>query len=148
MDVVAPCHEDVHEVRVLQRALDVLLDDEHGRVELRDPLDLVPHDVGVGGRETGGRLVEDDHRRVDHERPRDREQVLLAAREEAGLLLRRLAEVGEDLEDLLHARRGVALRGEPADLEVLAHRQSLEDVVVLRHVDEAVPRDLVARASW
>src|SRR5581483_5995837 len=42
VNVAATRHEDVHEVGVLERALHVLLDDDHSRVEARDRGDLVP----------------------------------------------------------------------------------------------------------
>src|SRR5487761_1956967 len=47
--VIGAGDEDVHEVRVRERPFDVLLHHEDGRAALGDQLDLVPHDVGVGG---------------------------------------------------------------------------------------------------
>ena len=128
---------------MFEGAFDVLLDYDDRRVELRDTPDLVPDDVRVGGGKAGGRLVKQDDGRVDHERTGDSEEVLLAAGEKTGFLLLCFVEVGEDAEDLRHARSRFSARSKAADLEVLPHREALEDVVVLRHVDEAVAGDLV-----
>ena len=78
------------------------------------------------------------------ERPRQRDQLALAARERAGTLARPLGEQREELE---RAReRGaafVAREDEHADLQVLRDRQRREDVVGLRHEVEAAPGEPV-----
>jgi hypothetical protein len=66
------------------------------------------------------RLVEEQQPRVPHERAPDREHLLLAARERAGVLLGALAQPREQLEHAFEAPAGRDLSD--GDLQVLAHR--------------------------
>ena len=69
------------------------------------------------------------------ERARDREHLLLAARQRAAGLLQPLAQDREILEDLLGDLGGLLApgAGARADQQVLAHRQLGEDAATLRH---------------
>ena len=66
MNMVGSSDEDVHEVRVLERAFHVLLDHQNAGVGVLNDLNLVPHDVGVGRRKSRRGFVEHDHGGFDH----------------------------------------------------------------------------------
>ena len=79
-----------------ERLLLVVGDEQRGRADVElDPADLVaqldPH-LGVEGRQ---RLVEQQHRRLDGERPGQRDPLLLAAGELVGVAVLVLAEADE-----------------------------------------------------
>src|SRR5919206_4074629 len=79
---------DAHEVRAVADAkglVDVLLDeqDRHALL-LAEPDDQVEDEPDELRREAERRLVEEEEPRGGHERPRDRELLLLAAREGGG----------------------------------------------------------------
>ena len=78
--------------------------------------------------ERAERLVEQQHRRIDRERPREAHPLALAAGELRRVALREPVELDE-LEQLVHALRDLGL-GALADL------QAEGDVVVDRHVLE------------
>src|ERR1041385_6953166 len=92
--------EHVARVGSLQREVRVLLDDQDGQalvlVQLADdPEQLRDQD----GREPERGLVEQQEPRPVHERPREREHLLLAAAQRPGLLPPPLREPGEARED-------------------------------------------------
>ena len=117
---------------------EVLLDEQHGR-ELRGALER-GRDLGhEQRREPLRRLVDEQHRVLVQERARDRDHLLLAARERAGSLRRRASELGKELVDELVPRRAVPL-GEP---QVLVDRQAGEDVAVLGDVADPAADDRV-----
>src|SRR4030095_8570595 len=81
-----------------------------------------------------------------HRRARDREHLLLTARQEAALAIRQLAELREQVEHALHGPPTVG----PAatrDVEVFPHRELREDPPVFGHEPDAGPRDLVWRLA-
>ena len=129
----------------------------HGREPVRDrdrrpplgePLERLLHRA-LGLRvERRGRLVEDEDRRVAQDRPRDRDALLLAAREAVAALaddrVVALGQRGDQLVDLRRARGLLDLlvgRLRAREAEVVAHGR-VEEVRLLR--DDA---DRVARAS-
>src|SRR5918994_3400711 len=84
----------------------------------------------------------DDTTLVEHDRvARDREHLLLPARERARALTTALAQLGEEVVHEVVARLVVAL-GEP---QVLLHAEPGEDVAILRDVAHAAPHDGVRR---
>ena len=94
-----------------RRDADILLDDEHRHVAfLAKPdqhlLDLRDDD----GRETLGRLVHDQETRIGHQRPRDRQHLLLAAGKLAAAVVSPLGQAREGVVDALD-RPGAALAG-------------------------------------
>ena len=87
------------------------------------------------------RLVDEEEPVLVDERPRERDHLLLPAREGAGALRAAVVDVGEELRDEVAARPVVAL-GEP---EVLGDGQRAEDLAVLGHVADASLHDAVRR---
>src|SRR5579859_7654880 len=74
----------------------LLLDQQHGRPRVGEPPDLVPeHRPGHFRGEVGGRLVEHEHRRFEHQHPRHREHLPFAAAELARRAGSGLRERGE-----------------------------------------------------
>src|SRR5438094_8577940 len=107
-------HDDVS--RNLADDAKVLLD-EHDRRELGGALEH-PRDLGdEQRREALRRLVDQEQRVAVQKRARDRNHLLLAARERAGPLLAALLQLGEELVDEAVARLGGAL----GEGEVLGH---------------------------
>ena len=94
-------------------------------------------------REALRRLVDEQHAVVVQQCSRDRDHLLLPARERSRALRRPLLELGEELVDEVVPRLRVAL-GEP---EVLRDGQPREDVAVLRHVTDAALDDPVRRRA-
>ena len=99
-------------------------------------------------REPERRLVEEEHIRLGDERPPDRELLLLAARERAGLPG---AELGQHREEFVGRAaagrpRPFPPRGEP-EPQVLLDRELAEDPAAFRHERDAGPRDRLRRAA-
>src|SRR3954453_20754486 len=142
---VAPMHDAalVEEDRAVREAAhhtEVLLDEQYRR-QLGQPLE---HAGDVGderGRESLGRLVDEQYSVVVQERARDRDHLLLAAGQRACALLRALLELGEELVDEVVARIRVAL----CEAEVLRNRETGEDVAVLGDVADRLPDDAMCR---
>ena len=130
-------------------ALRALLDDQHrraGRGELADV--LAEHGVRDRGREVRGRLVEHDERGLEHQRAPHREHLALAAAQLAGPAASIAPSCGKTLEHVLDPAGDLARAQQvAAHLQVLAHGQRREDVVDLRHVADADPRDLLGRPA-
>src|SRR5947209_9537853 len=101
-----PFLHDVHTARDLEGQSHVLLDEQDRHpVAVEDVDDLV--DLGDhAGHQTLGRLVEEDDLGLEHHRPRDREHLLLAARERATRLVAPLPQHREAPVDL--REQGVA----------------------------------------
>ncbi len=134
----AAAREDDDGVREGAHDLQVLLDEQHGRAVggglegLRDGADDERREALRG-------LVDEQQAVVVHERARERHHLLLPARERAGLLLRALDELGEELRHDRPVGRSPAL-GEP---QVLLHGEPAEDLAVLGHVGDALLHDAV-----
>src|ERR687885_15124 len=121
-----------HEVRAVadaKRLVDVLLheQDRHALL-LAQPDDEVEDEPDELRREAERRLVEEEQPRRRHERPRDRELLLLAARERGGRQAQALAEHREELEQALAVSVvGPATARGGAEPQVLRHREPGED---------------------
>ncbi len=137
-DTPAVEHDDVAR-HALQRG-DVLLD-EHDRGQLANPLQDARDLRDEGGREPLCGLVDEKEQVRVEQRPRDRDHLLLAARERARALAAALAQ---DREELVHEL--VPGRGPPhREPQVLVDREPCENVAVLGHVADSEPDDLVRR---
>src|SRR5690554_2741984 len=142
-DVAVVHHRD----RVAQAAGEahVLLDQQDGgarRAQLAQRGDQVLHD---GGREPLARLVDQQELPRLDDRARDREHLLLPAREQAGRVVPELAHRREELEDPaqpLGIDRLDRRRRARRERHVLAHREVGEDAHVLGHVGDAAASDV------
>ncbi len=93
-------------------------------------------------REAQGQLVDDEDQRIRHEAAPDRQHLLLAARERAGLLAAPLGKAREQRQNLVEALR-VGARGAlriGAQLEIFLDRHGGEELPSLGHEDEAARR--------
>ena len=99
-------------------------------------------------REAERRLVEQHQARAQHHGAADREHLLLAARERAGLLavaLLQAREIAVDALDVGGDLAAVAAR-HGADLQVLLDGLARERAAALRHMRDAEPHDVFGRA--
>ena len=132
IDTVADLAREVHLVRDDEHrhalACEIAHDDEHLADELR-----------VEGRRD---LVEEHHVRVHHQRPCDRDPLLLAARELVRVLIRLLLEA-DPREELARARLGVAPGHLPdpprREREVVDRGEVREEVELLEDDPDALP---------
>src|SRR3954471_9698246 len=129
--------EHVRAVGDLERERHVLLDEQHRGAELggdaaqdgKQPLD--DH-----WREPEAHLVDQQHARRADQRAPDREHLLLAARQHAGLAVKALAQLRQQVQQLRVPR--IALRRR--EREVLAHRHAEEQRPALGHERDAAAR--------
>src|SRR6267142_4671872 len=134
----APGLENVRVVGDVERHVRVLLDDEHCRAGGADLADDTEDLLDQLRREAKGWLVEHKQAWPSHERPSDREHLLLAAAQRSGALLQPLAQAREIFE---HARcllaRGTEIPSRvPTEQQVLAHGQLREDLSSFGHLDD------------
>src|SRR5882757_9154164 len=141
----------LHHGEAVRRAPDerhVLLDQDHGEPDLAvepddDALDLLD-DRGL---DTLVRLVEQDDPGIGGKRPRDRELLLLAAREHAAITVEILHEVRKQLADeLWYLAPAVGPRERPHQ-DILADREIRDDLTPLRHVGDAGARAAEGRLT-
>src|ERR1700729_2335809 len=120
--------------------------------EKAEPLALhfansLDHLLDDAGRKALRRFVEQQKRRIAHQRARNGEHLLLPARHARASASSQLTQVRKDGEEPLRRPCGsVRARGLPADLQILLDRQIGEDATVLRHVAEPARHDLIRRA--
>src|SRR6266705_1175108 len=93
---VLPHRQHIPTVRTLQRLARVLLHDEYSDTGAIDSDDLFEDHPNQQRRQTGRRLVEQEQDRIEHERPRHRHHLTLAATEVASAALALIAEVGKE----------------------------------------------------
>src|SRR5688572_9467380 len=149
----APARDDLaalhHEVLVRERAREVvvLLDqqDRHlaGLCERADRALDVLDDRGL---DALGRLVENEELRLHRERARNRELLLLAAREVAAAPVQHLPEHRKHRVDARRNLRAARLRRE-SHLEVLLDGEPRKDLAALRDVADAAAHPLVRRRA-
>src|ERR1700722_15162267 len=120
--------------------------------EKAEPLALhfansLDHLLDDAGRKALRRFVEQQKRRIAHQRARNGEHLLLSARHARASASSHLTQVRKDGEEPLWRPCGsVRARGLQADLQIFLDRQIGEDATVLRHVAEPAPHDLIRRA--
>ena len=126
--------EHVRAVGERDRQRAALLDEQDRDAVLADAAERLEQRLDDGRREPERRLVEQQHVGPREQRTRDRELLLLAARERAGVALR---ELGDDREEAAHPVEVVgdallaAPPGEP-EAQVLLDGERAEDVAALR----------------
>ena len=86
----------------------VVLDEQHGHALVAQPADVLVEALLERRVDAGHRLVEHHQRRVGHQRPGHLEQLALAARQRAGVLVAHVVEP-EALEQLVGAGLDLAL---------------------------------------
>ncbi len=144
--VDAAVDHDGDRVGDLGRHADVLLDDEDGDIALlgqphQHVLDLRDDDR----REAFGRLVHDQEPRIEQQRPRDRQHLLLAAGElRAGIVLA-LGKPRKGVVDPL--RRPAAARPALRQPQMLVDAQRSPQPPALRHIADAEPGDVGGGAA-
>jgi hypothetical protein len=130
--------QHVRQVRHPQRQRGVLLGQQHRRalpVDLRDHLADPVHQLR---RQTQRRLVQQEQPRAGHQRPADREQLLLAAGQQPGPLVTALPQHRQQVVDPIAGRpAGPPRHGQTARAQVLLHGQAGEDLPPLGHLHNA-----------
>jgi hypothetical protein len=114
------------------------------RVDGRDGLEEL---LGGPRRQSCRRLVEEEHRRLDHQRHGHGQDLALPARERARGLPPLLGEHGKAGEDRVHPGPAVCGIEIPAHLEVLANAHAREDILLLRHQGQAEGGDGARRPA-
>src|SRR5262245_18704998 len=127
--------------------MDVLLGDEHRQPRTPEPGELRGQHLDDQRRQTFRRFVEEEERRVSHERARDREHLLLAAGQAAGWPVSQRLEMWEQVENPIGRPplAGAVAPRAPRYLEVLANGQIAEDAALLRHVADPEASDSKGR---
>ena len=138
---------DLEHVRTLgdgQRHRGVLLDeDDRGplTVDLADDLGDPRHDLR---RQAERRLVEQQQLGLAHQRPADRQHLLLAAGQQDGALTPALVEAREQVDDALvgSPAGGAVTNADRAGAEVLLDGQLAEDAAPLGNLHDPCAHDL------
>src|SRR5437867_4838728 len=129
-----------------ERHRGVLLDQENRHSLAVDVADRVEDLLDEDGSQPHARLVEQQEPWVRHERPPDREHLLLAAREGAGYLSQALGQPWKQSEDPLEIGANAGVAPEiGAHQEILANRQAIEDRSEEHTSELQSPYDLVCR---
>ncbi len=124
-----------------------LLDDQHRGAALGEAADVVfEQRAGDGGGEVRGRLVQQEHRRLQHQHAAHGQHLPLTAAELARGPAQHRAEPREDGDHLVdpgpHLLRPQQVA---AHLQVLPDGQRREHVIHLRHVADSGPGDILGR---
>src|SRR6266508_2569772 len=109
----------------------------------QDVADLV-HEIRLNA---FGGLVQNQQRRLEHQRPPNRELLLLPAREIAAAAMAHLLQHRKQIVDLRWNRTRAVFPDAEADAQVLFDGQVREDVAPLRHVADAEARTAVRRPA-
>src|SRR2546422_9108727 len=133
-----PFLDDVRAVREPPGELHVLLGQENREPAALEGGDVLRERAHDHRREALRRLVQQEEPRAGHQRPRDRQHLLLAAGEARAALAAELPELREEPEDALDRPPAA---GPLADPQVLDHREVAEDPPGLRPKADAPARD-------
>ena len=140
----AAVHHHVDGVGDLDRDAEVLLDEQHrdlalGGERFEHGRNLLHDDR----REALGRLVHHQQLRVEEQRARNREHLLLAARELSPAISSSFQKTGENLVDALHGPGPFAGH----QTQMLVYRERWPDSPALRHVADALVGNDVGREA-
>ena len=121
-----------------------LLDQKDGHAASRDLLEQCADPRGHLGRKALGRFVHHDQVRVAHQRPANRQHLLLTARKHRGFHIGTFRQVLEKGEHVRHgpAALPVLLAGLQAENEILPGGQPRKDVAILGNVANPKSGDL------
>src|SRR5712692_9352082 len=130
------------------REAQLLFDQKHRQARRavereQDVADLV-HEVRL---DPFGGLVENQQRRLDDQRARDRELLLLAAREVAATAMSHLLQHGKQIVDVRRNRARAVLPYAEPEAQIFLDRQLRKDVAALRHVADAETRAALSRPA-
>src|SRR5216683_2894607 len=124
--------------------VEILLDQDHGQAAVvAQPLQGLDNLVDDRGLDTLGRLVEQDKPRLAAEAARDRQQLLLAARQRAAGTVEKHLEAGKLLQhrlDNILLRAGLC--GAPHS-QIVVNRKAGENLAPLRHIAEPESRPAI-----
>src|SRR5579863_1142606 len=139
----AAFHDDVS-LGERSREVEILLHEKDRHVAARrevadDALDLLD-DRRL---DALGRLVEDEEAGFRDQSPRDRELLLLTAREIAAAPLQHVAQHREERENLVGDAALARRQRREARLQVLPYRETRKNFASLRHQRDAAPRTLM-----
>src|ERR1700736_5005068 len=125
-----PDLQEIGVVRDLEGLTSVLFHHQDAEATRVDLLDLLEQPLNDLGGEAEGGLVHQQQPRLRHQRPRDRQHLLRAARERPGYLRPALPQPGEQRKDLVElgreSRAGTPREG--SHLEVLVHGERGEEL--------------------
>ena len=137
--VDAPVHHDRDMVRHRGRDADVLLHDENGEVFLAGETDQkIAHLRDDHRREPFGRLVHHEQTRGAEQRARDRQHLLLSARQLPAAVA---APLREPRKNLVNPLDGPGAAGARAESQGLVDRKARPQATSLRHIAHALPSD-------
>ena len=104
--------------------------------------DLLEHRINQERGEAGRGLVEEQHRGLGHQRARHRHHLALAAGHRVDLLAAALGESGKEGVHCVKAAIERSVRsGSQAHLQIFRNRKTGKNILPLRHVADAAPRD-------
>mmetsp|Transcript_3835 Transcript_3835/g.9332 ORF Transcript_3835/g.9332 Transcript_3835/m.9332 type:complete len:237 (+) Transcript_3835:425-1135(+) len=132
----------------LERDGELLLDQQHAQPPRLQCLQVFGHQLDDLGRQALGGLVDHDQVGVAHQRAAQRQHLLLATREHAGLGVLALLQAREHPVHVVEApARRLGATPLLAQHQVLVDGQPGEDIAVLRHIAQAQLRDVVGLAA-
>src|SRR5574341_851985 len=134
--------EDEHGLAEPHDHLHVVLDEEHGLALVAQPANRVEQVVQQRPVHAGGGLVEQDQQGVPHEHTNELDELLLAVREIAGVLVPEPLELDE-AQELERARLRVVEAPARHDEEVFERGELREHADDLEGPADPLPRDLV-----
>ena len=121
----------------------VLLDEQHGRTLPVDLDDDIEDRLDQNRRESHRRFIEQEQRRMRHQRPADRQHLLLAARHRARLLRLPLGKARKKGEDAIEVAGVDRAPREGAHFEIFQHRHARKYAPSFRRVRDAFRGNLV-----
>jgi len=123
-------------IRDAKRLGDVLLHQEDRHAPFQQPGQDVVEALDEGRRQAQRELVEEEDAGIGHQRPADRDRLLLATREVDGRPAQPLPHPGEELDDLVDVPAALPRPG-GSDQQVLSERQGGEEPSSLGDEDDA-----------
>ena len=130
-----------------QRLAGILLDHQDadaGLVHGDHPLEYLAH---IDRRQACGRLVEQQQRRLGHQRPAEGDHLALAAGQFAGLLAALLLQRREQGIDLVDDVAEIVAPDESAHFQIFVHGERREDAALLGHIGHPLADQFVGLAT-
>jgi len=135
-------------VRVLERALDVLLDHQHRGALVGQFAQQLEHVLHHHGRQANRGLVDQYDLGTQEQRAANLQLLLLTARKRGRTRVQALLDAREELQHFGDAFvRGLHAQRDAAKFEVLVHRQLAKKVAALRHKGNALRQQCLLRGA-